>query len=153
MARFRIEGIDVGPEDLVAQLPVECRLLRQIPGPDRPDYFLAALDRPLTHRSPAAQLRSGGTSLPDAVVGPDGTAELTVRTIVVAARIVGEQLHAGMQRFPVMLAYVVDDSVLGDESLDFSKLAYVAVAMITDIPEEPVTSQDRATPPAPAGSA
>lgn len=144
MARFRIDGIDVGPDDLAPQLPVECRLMKQLPGPDRPDYFLAALERPLTHRTTVEQLRAQGADLDGAdprtaAVHPDGTVELHVRGVVIAARIAGEQPYAGMERFPVSLAYVIDDSIVEDDALVFSKAAYVAVAFITDIPGEPVT--------------
>jgi hypothetical protein len=45
--RFRVTSVDYEPEDLAAQVPFEGTLLRKIPGPDRPDYWLAELARPL----------------------------------------------------------------------------------------------------------
>ena len=52
--------------------------------------------------------------------------------IVIASRIVGQQLHAGMADFPVALALVVDNTLMRDSVMDFSKAVYVAVAAITD---------------------
>ena len=45
--RVAIDNID-GPREFAAKTPVVAQLLRQIPGPDRPDYWVAALDRPFT---------------------------------------------------------------------------------------------------------
>ncbi|MBN7793283.1 hypothetical protein [Microbacterium esteraromaticum] len=56
--------------------------------------------------------------------------------IVFAARSAGEMPHAGMKEFPVSLAYVVDNTAIRDEVIDFSKLVYAAVAFITDIDAE-----------------
>ena len=47
---FTITGADYAPEDLHDQTPLRARLIRQIPGTDRPDYWLAELDRPVTWR-------------------------------------------------------------------------------------------------------
>lgn len=136
-ARFRIDGIDVGPDDLPAQLPREGALLRQVPGPDRPDYFLGVLDAPLTYRTTLDALRENGVDPASADprlirIEDDGTVELGVFGVCFAARIVGQAPHAGMRDFPVMLAYVVDNSVMRDETIDFSKLVYSAVAFLSD---------------------
>lgn len=87
---FTIVGVDVGSDNLLAQLPIEAWLVRTIPGPGRPDYSLAG-----------------------------------------AARIAGEQLHAGMTDFPVMLANVIDNTLMSDETLAFSKMLYSAAAFVT----------------------
>ncbi|UNK70020.1 hypothetical protein [Microbacterium sp. H1-D42] len=140
-SRLRIEAIDVGPADLSPQLPAEARLLRQAPGPDRPDYFFAVLDEAIGYRTTLTELREQGID-PDAAdpqlihVGDDGTVDLRVFGIVFAARIAGEMPHVGMKDFPVTLAYVIDNTALRDEVIDFSKLVYAAVAFITDIDAE-----------------
>ncbi|MGL3149488.1 hypothetical protein ACSS7Z_03935 [Microbacterium sp. A82] len=140
-SRLRIESIDIGPEDLAAQLPAEARLLRQASGPDRTDYFFAVLDEALTYRTSLTALGEAGVN-PDAAdpqlitIHEDGTVDLRVFGIVFAARLAGAHPHAGMKDFPVMLAYVVDNTAMRDEVVDFSKLIYAAVAFISDIDEE-----------------
>lgn len=140
-SRLRIDGIDMGPDDLRPQLPAEARLLRQIPGPDRPDYFFAVLDEALTYRTTLADLRERGVD-PDAAdprlirIHDDGTVDLRVFGICFAARIAGESPHVGMKDFPVMLAYVIDNTALQDETLELSKVLYAAVASISDIDGE-----------------
>jgi hypothetical protein len=44
--RLGIDGID-GPDILADNAPIFVELVRQIPGPDRPDYWIAALDTAL----------------------------------------------------------------------------------------------------------
>lgn len=140
-SRLRIESIDIGPGDLPPQLPAEARLLRQIPGPDRPDYFFAVLDEAIAYRTTLAAMQELGVD-PDAAdpqlirINDDGTVDLRVFGISFAARNVGEAPHVGMKDFPVSLAYVVDNTALRDETLDFSKLIHAAVAFISDIDDE-----------------
>jgi hypothetical protein len=140
--QFTIDGIDLGPDDLAAQLPRAAELVRTIPGPDRPDYVLAVMkDRPLTYDTTLTALRAAGvdpaTADPQLIqYHPDGEqVRLHVYGIVIAARIVGEQLHAQMSRMPVVLAFVVDNTLMRDETLAFSKCVYVAVAFVSATPE------------------
>lgn len=139
-SRLRIDRIDVGPADLAPQLPAQARLLRQAPGPDRPDYFFAVLDEAITYRTTLTALTESGVD-PDAAdpqlirIDDDGTVDLRIFGIVFAARIAGESPHAGMKEFPVTLAYVIDNTAMRDEVIDFSKLIYAAVAFITDVDE------------------
>jgi hypothetical protein len=138
---FTIDGIDTGPDDLARQLPRTAELVRPIPGPDRPDYGLAVLKEPVTYDTTLTALRSAGVDLATAdpqliQFHPDGEqVRLHVFGIVVATRTVGDRLHGAMSGMPVMLAYVVDNSVMGDETLDFSKCVYVAVAFVSGIPD------------------
>ena len=103
---FTIDRLDVGPADLMAQLPAEAELRGVIPGPDRPDYVKAVLSRPLYYRTTVAELRRQNID-PAAAdpamirIHPEGAVDLQVFGIVVASRIVGQQLHAGMADFPV----------------------------------------------------
>lgn len=136
---FTIDSIDVGPADLMAQLPVEAELRGVIPGPDRPDYFKAVLTRPLYYRTTLDELR--GQKIDPAAadpqmirIHPGGGVDLQVFGIVIASRMGGQQLHAGMTDFQVALAFVVDNTLMRDSMMDFSKAIYVAVAAITDCP-------------------
>ena len=136
-----IDGIDLGPDDLAAQLPRYAELLRPIPGADRPDYALAVMkDTPLTFDTTLSALRAGGvdpaTADPDLIrFAPDGErVRLFVYGLVLAPRLVGDRIHPAMRRLPVALAYVVDNTVMRDESLDFAKCYYAGVAFISSVP-------------------
>ncbi|WP_368497704.1 hypothetical protein [Herbiconiux sp. A18JL235] len=134
---FSIDRMGVGPADLPAQLPARARLLRVVAGPDRPDYCLAVVEEPLRHRTSLEQLRAAGVD-PAAAdpqmiqVNDDGSVDLLVFGLVLAARLQGEQLHAGMRDLAVGLAYVVDNTLLSDDTLDLGKALYVAVVDVTD---------------------
>ena len=107
--RIRITSVDYAPPELDAQLPIEAELLRVIPGPDRSDYWIAAVSKPIRWA------REGK--------------ELSVAHIIVTARWQGTQIGPGMEQLPIGIAYVVDESVLRDSSLDFKKCAYVAIGI------------------------
>jgi hypothetical protein len=78
--RVAIDNID-GPSELAAKALVIAQLLRQCPGPDRPDYWIAALDPPFT------------------IVIDNDDREIT--HLVLAARWVGTAIGSGMTLLPV----------------------------------------------------
>ena len=104
---FTITGADYAPEDLHDQTPLRARLIRQIPGTDRPDYWLAELDRPVTWRR--------------------GDRERRITHLVVCSRHEGTAISEDMVGLLIGIAYVNDQSVLGDVALDFGKCQYVAI--------------------------
>ena len=122
----KVTSVDQAPDELYGQTPFAARVLRQIPGPDRPDYLLAELARPLTW------LR-------------DGTPVL-VRHLVLCARWVGGVVSPGSTHLPINIAYVVDSSVLTDAKLDFAKCHYSAIGT-ADVAAEPTPPSERSTPP------
>lgn len=105
--RLTVTRIDHGPEELEAQLPLGIGLVRVLPGPDRPDYWLGRLERPLRWI--------------------DGTTERWIGHVILTARWQGTQIALGAADVPVNLAYVTDLSLLDDDALEFRKCAYVAV--------------------------
>jgi len=88
-------------------------LLRELHGPDRPDYWLGALSQPVHWVSEAG-----------------GSFEVT--HIVLASQWEGTRVRAGVTRLPVGIAYVLDPSLLDDEQLDVSKISYVATGVADD---------------------
>ncbi len=104
---FTITGVDYAPEDLHDQTPLRARLIRQIPGTDHPDYWLAELDRPVTWRQ--------------------GDRERRITHLVVGARLEGTAISEDMAGLLIVIAYVSDQSVLEDEALDFAKCQYIAI--------------------------
>ena len=112
--KIRISSVDHAPGGLYGQTPFEAELLREMPGRDRPDYWLAAPDRPLRWVRDDAETR--------------------VAHIVVVARLAGTRVGRGMGGIPVGIAYVVDESLLADAELDFRKCVYVAVGFAEELP-------------------
>ena len=106
-AHFRITSVDYAPDDLPAQVPIEGTLLRRIPGPDRPDYWLAQLLEPV--------------SWIDNGVGR------SVTHLILAARYEGQTIREESEELVVGIAYVVDSSLLEDMRIDFAKCRYVAI--------------------------
>lgn len=106
--RFVITSVDHAPDELYEQTPIRGRILRPIPGPDRPDYHVAVLDQPLRWKKKE---------------------EASVSHIILAARWVGGVLTSTMRHTPVNIAYVVDPAVLTDGTLDFKKCSYVAIGV------------------------
>jgi hypothetical protein len=111
--RIKIRTVDHAPDELYEQTPFEAVLIRELPGPDRPDYWLAALPKPLRW------LRGG--------------VETTVTHVVLAARWQGTQIGKGMWSLPVKIIYVVDDSTLDDAILDYGKCEYVAIGAADEV--------------------
>lgn len=103
---FMIIDADYAPDDLPKQLPVSIELIREIPGSDRPDYWLAKTETPVKWD------------------------DKTVNYLIVAPRLVGDSLNAKNENVAVGLAYVTDESLLDDTVLNFDKCKYVAICML-----------------------
>ena len=110
--QLTITSVDYAPEDLYDQVPLVVDLIREIPGDDRPDYWLGSVQRPIRW-------------LVDNHVRQ-------VTHLVLAARWQGTAIVAGVESLPVGIAYVTDQSVLDDARLDLTKCAYVAIGLSTE---------------------
>ncbi|WBU37345.1 hypothetical protein [Homoserinibacter sp. YIM 151385] len=137
-AAFRVTRVELGPDDLQSQVPLTAELHRFMPGPDRPDYALAVVkDHPIRFKTTQAVLVGAGVNVAAAdpqlyTLHEDGTVDLQVWAVVVTPRVAGERLYQGMKDLAVGIAYVVDNTLMRDERLDFSKVFYAAVAVIED---------------------
>lgn len=110
--QLTITTVDYAPEDLYEQVPFVVDLIRQVPGDDRPDYWVGALHVPIRW------------------LVDNHVREVT--HLVVAARWQGTEIAPGAENLPVGIAYVTDPSVLNDEHLDLAKCAYVAIGISTE---------------------
>jgi len=119
--QFTITSVDYSPPELDEQLPIIIELIREIPGDDRPDYWLASLARPIRWNS--------------------DNVDRSVTHLVLAARWQGTRIEPGVENLPIGLAYVNDDTLLDDSRLDFNKCKYVAIGIASD------TSDGRSVPP------
>ncbi|MFC7673256.1 hypothetical protein ACFQWH_09255 [Mycolicibacterium sp. GCM10028919] len=130
MARFVLTEMDIGPDDLYAQLPALVVDARMFPGDDRPDYCIGLLERPLRFQPPATfdMARADPRCIGDDV----GSRFLWIYALVVCPRIVGDRFHRGMTNLVVNVAYVIDSSQAGDKALHFEKCEPVGFGYITD---------------------
>ena len=113
MMRYKITNVDYAPGELYGQVPFDATLLRQMAGPDRPEYWLADLAKPLQWLN-------------------DGN-EGSVTHLILAARYVGATLGPGVRTATVGIAYVVDATVMDDASLDLKKCHYSAIGTASAI--------------------
>ncbi|WP_150050587.1 hypothetical protein [Methylomonas rhizoryzae] len=104
-----ITSVDYAPEELYDQVPIVVKLLREIPGEDRPDYWLGEAKNPIKwiHENH----------------------EKEIKHLVLAARWEGTRIEPNAKDLPVGIAYVTDQSLLNDSRLNFSKCSYVAIGI------------------------
>lgn len=110
-----ITYIDNGPDELYGQIPLAVETLRMMPGPDRPDYWLAQVTPPIQWI--------------------DGGVEKHIPYITLAAGFVGEQISPAAKGLLVAIAYVTDLSLLEDATLTFAKCRYTAVGQVSAAPK------------------
>lgn len=120
-----VTSVDYAPRELDEQVPFKAKLLRLLPGPDRPDYWLGEVSPPLfwiknNHR-------------------------IEVGYVIVCARWQGTQIEPRVRDLPIGIAYVTDPSQLADESVHFEKCEYVAIGLAHEISEDesPPTPTDK----------
>jgi hypothetical protein len=102
-----IESVDYAPAELYEQCPITVELIREIPGPDRSDYWLGEV------RTPIEWIKENR--------------EIT--HVILAARWEGTRIEAKATNLPVGIAYVTDETLLSDSKLTFDKCAYVAIGL------------------------
>ena len=107
--QLTISSVDYAPEDLYDQVPIVIDLIRQLPGDDRPDYWLGQAQKPIRwiHEN----------------------LEREISHLVVAARWQGTRIEPSVKFLPVGIAYVIDPTQIDDERFMLSKCSYVAIGM------------------------
>jgi hypothetical protein len=107
--QLTVTSVDYVPDELHEQVPFAVNLLQQIPGSDRPDYWLGSLTPSLRW-----------------VVDDAGR---EIAHLVVSARWVGGRFVSGDRHLLLNIAYAIDTSLLQDPQLDFTECAYVAIGV------------------------
>jgi hypothetical protein len=105
--KAEILSVDHSPKELDDAVPFSAELIRELPGPDRSDYWLARLAQPLS-------FSHKGHSY-------------TVKWVVLAARYVGQSIRPRVGRIVIGLALVLDDSQVDLPALDMEKCLYAAI--------------------------
>lgn len=131
MPRIVLDKCDIGPDDLPEQLPLGGELIRVLEGPDRPDYCLVRPERAIAFRPPAGfDLSKVRPDLIGGLLGFEGQL-VRVPALIVAARMLHEQIQPSSRNLPVGLAYVIDPSQIQDSRLSFEKIHYAAIVELT----------------------
>lgn len=107
--RIQLIDCDYAPQDMESQLPITCSLLKMIPGKDRPDYWLAKCERPIKFET------------------------TDINYLILAPRFVGAEMKKGMGSIFLGVAYVTDETLTQDTTLDFNKCKYVAVCTAKEL--------------------
>jgi hypothetical protein len=110
--RLRVSGLDYAPEELERQAPFDLTFARVLRGPDRPDYMLFSLGRPVTWKGQAAT------------------------HMVLCARWVGTSIGPKARDLPVNIAVVKDRALLSSTDLRFDQADYAAIGIANDISAE-----------------
>lgn len=92
--------------------PMELDIVRQIPGPDRPDYWVGKLTEPFH------------------VIWQDE--EKTLDYLIVTAHWPGTVIDSGMKNVKVGIACVTDISVLKDKTLQLAKCKYLGAGIASE---------------------
>lgn len=100
---------DCCSDELKKQLPVKCTFIRMIPGKDRSDYWLVQCETPIKYQN------------------------TEINYVILATRFVGEKIKKGMGSHIVNMAYVIDETLIKDETLEFNKCEYVAICYANEL--------------------
>jgi len=106
---LHVTSVDYAPEELYDQVPLVFDLIREIPGSDRPDYWIGKCKKPIRWI--------------------DDNFEKCIEHVIVAARWEGTRIEPDVQNLPIGISYVVDESILTDDTLNFDKCKYVAIGV------------------------
>lgn len=105
---MKIWGVDYAPDELYDQLPLIINLIKKIPDVDGVDYWIGSIQKP--------------------ILWIDNTTRRYITHVIVSARYVGAEIKVGIN-LVINIAYVLDESVLTDDVLDFQKGKFIAIGI------------------------
>jgi hypothetical protein len=111
--KLTVTSVDYNPPELNEQVPFSFAIVRMLPGPDRPDYWLGKLDEPLRWI--------------------DDHNEHWVEYVAVSARWQATKIEPNMSNTPIGIAYVTDPSQIEEPNLSFDKYKYVAIGVANEV--------------------
>jgi hypothetical protein len=99
---IRMGKMESGAKEFRERLPISCNLIRQMPGKDRPDYWLAQLEEAIEYNG------------------------RNIGYVILCLKSIGDSISVDKET-TYNISVVTDESLLNDSSLDFSKVEPVAV--------------------------
>ncbi|MBS9533015.1 hypothetical protein KIH27_05360 [Mycobacterium sp. M1] len=132
---FRFHDMDTGPAELAGQLPRNATYMGFRPGPDRPDYCIFMLEKPLQWILPAGFDES--RFAPDGMVRtvPEFGRVASVPSVLAFTRLVGDRIDPSARKLPVGLAYILNWNLGQEAVVDFDKVHYAAVVHLSAQPD------------------
>lgn len=117
MKPFKIEitAIEKGPKELTLQLPINAEAIKELPGKDRSDYVLTKLESSILW------------------VNKEKGINKEIDFIVLCAKYKGQSVTSEMKDMTVAVAYVIDNSIENDVTLNLKKCKYVAIGTASAI--------------------
>ncbi len=108
-----ITSVDYAPESFEAAVPITIKLLRQLPGPDRPDYWLGELEVPFEYVADEKLLKA--------------------KYFIVSARWQGTQITPNAENLPINIAVLIDETQLYASQIDFAKSKFIAIGFVNEV--------------------
>ncbi|WP_428235442.1 hypothetical protein [Gracilimonas sp.] len=105
---IEITSISKGPEELTYQLPINATVQKQVPAKNRSDYFIAELENNVFWVDKKKD------------INPE------ISHIVICTKKKSQFIEKDMKEVIIAIAYVLDDSVTSDKTLNLQKIKYVA---------------------------
>lgn len=105
---IEITTISKGPDELSYQLPIQAKVVKQIPGKDRPDYYLAELEKSVFW------------------IDEEKDINTEINHLIICTKKKSQAVSNEMKNVLLAIAYVLDESVTTAPKLDFRKCAYIA---------------------------
>lgn len=116
---FSITGIESGPVGIEDKLPIMGMIFNKLNHEDGAEYYLSLLKEPLESKG------------------------RKITHIIIGGRFLGQHIGPKMKDLPVNIAYVIDNSLLDQEDMDFTKGEFVAIGFATDISTGLVRSSNK----------
>lgn len=105
---IEISSISKGPEELTYQLPINATVQKQIPAKNRSDYFIAELENSVFWVDKKKGINT------------------EISYVVICTKKKGQTIAKDMKDVIIAIAYVLDESVNTDATLNLNKIKYVA---------------------------
>ncbi|MEQ8523970.1 hypothetical protein [Gracilimonas sp.] len=105
---IEISSISKGPEELTYQLPISASVQKQIPAKNRSDYFIAELENSVFWVDKKKGINT------------------EISHIIICTKKKSQFIEKDMKDVIIAIAYVLDESVNTDTTLDLNKIKYVA---------------------------
>ena len=105
---IEISSISKGPEELTYQLPINATVQKQVPAKNRSDYFIAELENSVFWVDKKKGINT------------------EINYLVLCTKKKSQFIEKDMKDVIIAIAYVLDNSVNTDKTLDLKKIKYVA---------------------------
>jgi len=104
---FEIVNFDSASEELQNKLPILATIIDRKGSPDGGEYYLAKLLKPIESEN------------------------RVISYLIVGGRMVGQGISPAMNNLGINIAYVTNNDLVSEETMDFSKAEFIAIGFAT----------------------